>query len=102
LSACWPSSIVLVATRLRLAYDTPTCSGTGCRDRGGPGGGEDRAAGKIEGKAEALIMILTVREMALDGATREQILGERDPQRLDRWLARGAIATTIAEVLTKD
>jgi hypothetical protein len=60
---------------------------------------EDRAAGKLEGKIEALIAILAARDIDPDSATRERILRERDPQRLDRWIARAAISATIAEVL---
>jgi Uma2 family endonuclease len=67
---------------------------------------EDRAVskaeGKIEGKVEALIAFLTARDIELDSATRGRILGERDPQRLDRWIVRAAISTTIAEVLTDE
>ena len=56
------------------------------------------AKGKIEGKIEALIAILAARDID-PGAAREQIVGERDPHRLDRWIARAAIASTLAEVL---
>jgi hypothetical protein len=31
-----------------------------------------------------------------------RILCERDAQRLDRWIARAAISSTIAEVLASD
>ena len=60
---------------------------------------EDRAAGKAEGKIEALIAILAARDIDPGSAARERILRERDPQRLDRWIARAAISATIAEVL---
>jgi Uma2 family endonuclease len=64
---------------------------------------EDRAAGKaegkIEGKIEALIAILAARDIDPDSAARERILRERDPQQLDRWIARAAISATMAEVL---
>jgi hypothetical protein len=60
---------------------------------------EDRAEGKIEGKVEALIAILAARGIDPDSAARERILRERDPQRLDRWIARAAISSTIVEVL---
>lgn len=67
---------------------------------------EDRAAGKaegkIEGKIEALIAILAARHIDPDSAASEQILRERDPQRLDRWIARAAISATIAEVLASE
>jgi hypothetical protein len=60
---------------------------------------EDRSASRIEGKIEALIAILAARDIEPDSADRARILCERDPQRIDRWIARAAIATTIAEVL---
>jgi hypothetical protein len=41
---------------------------------------EDRAAGKIEGKIEALFVILAARNIDPDIAARERILRERDPQ----------------------
>jgi len=56
----------------------------------GPGGGPSQLA------------ILTARDIALDSAVRERILGECDPQRLDRWIARAAISTTIAEALADE
>jgi hypothetical protein len=63
---------------------------------------EGKIEGKVEGKIEALIAFLTARDIELDSATRGRILGERDPQRLDRWIVRAAISTTIAEVLTDE
>jgi len=45
------------------------------------------------------LVILAARGIALDAATRDRIAGERDPQQLDRWIARAAIATIIADVL---
>ena len=59
---------------------------------------EDRAAGRVEGKIEALIAILAARDIDPGRAARERILRERDPQRLDRWIARAAISATLAEV----
>ena len=57
-----------------------------------------KAIGKIEGKIEALIAILEARDID-PGAARERIVGERDPHRLDRWIARAATAATLAEAL---
>jgi Uma2 family endonuclease len=55
---------------------------------------EDRALAKIE----ALIGILAARHIE-PGAARDRIVAERDPHRLDRWIARAATASTLAEVL---
>jgi Uma2 family endonuclease len=63
---------------------------------------EGRAEGKIEGRAEgkieALLAILAARDID-PGPAREQIVRERDPDRLDRWIARAATASTLADVL---
>jgi hypothetical protein len=59
---------------------------------------EGRAEGKAEGKAEAVIMVLMARGILLDDVTRARLLGERDPHRLDRWIACATICTTIAEL----
>jgi hypothetical protein len=62
---------------------------------------EGHAEGRVAGKREALLTLLGARGMAPDGATRERILGERDPARLDRWIVRAATHATIAEVLAE-
>jgi hypothetical protein len=46
------------------------------------------------------IAIFAARGIAVDTAARDRIAGERDPEQLDRWIARAAIATVIADVLT--
>ena len=56
------------------------------------------AEGRAEGKAEALIVVLTARGIALDDVTRTRFLGERDPHRLDRWIARATTCKTLAEL----
>ena len=60
---------------------------------------EGRAEGKAEGKAEAVIVLLAARGIALDRATRMRILGERNPQQLERWLGRAATCATLTELL---
>jgi hypothetical protein len=62
---------------------------------------QDRAEARAEGKAEAVIVLLTARGIAVDGATRERILGERDAQQLDRWVVRAASCATLAELLAE-
>ena len=63
---------------------------------------EDRAAakaeGKIEGKAEAVLVVLAARGVAVGDAERVRILSEQDPAQLDRWLAKAAICTRVAEL----
>jgi hypothetical protein len=59
---------------------------------------EGEAEGRAKGKAEAVIVLLTARGIALDAATHERILGERDTQQLDRWIVRAATCATLAEL----
>jgi len=73
---------------------------------------EDRAAakaegdqegflrGKAEGKAEAVLVVLAARQVAVGDAERVRILSEPDPARLDRWLAEAAICASVAELFT--
>jgi hypothetical protein len=60
---------------------------------------EGLAEGKLHGRAEALLAILIARGVAINPGDRAQILGERDPGRLDRWLARAASCGAVAELL---
>jgi hypothetical protein len=60
-----------------------------------------RAEGKLEGKAEALLVMLAARGVSLDPAARAQIVGERDPARLDRWIGRAMTCTSLADMLTE-
>jgi Uma2 family endonuclease len=64
---------------------------------------EGRQAGLVEGKqeglVEALLSILTSRGIALDGAARARILGERDSTILGRWLARAATCRNASQLL---
>jgi len=65
------------------------------------GQAEGHADGRIAGKREALIVLLGARKIPLDAAARERIFGERDPVRLDSWIARAMIVGTIAELLAE-
>jgi hypothetical protein len=60
---------------------------------------EGIAEGSARGRAEALLVLLAARGVVLEQADRARILGEQDPARLDRWIARAASCTTLAEVL---
>lgn len=53
---------------------------------------------RAEARAEAVIVLLTARGVAIDGATRARILAEQDAQRLDRWIVRAASCTQAAEL----
>jgi hypothetical protein len=57
------------------------------------------AQGEIEGEARALLAALRARGIAVSDVARERILAERDPERLERWVERAAVATALADVL---
>jgi Uma2 family endonuclease len=59
-----------------------------------------RAEGIARGKAEALLTVLAARGFALGDAERARILGERDPEQLDRWVACAVTCTAAAERFT--
>jgi len=65
------------------------------------GRAEGRAAGRAEGEAHAVLTVLRVRGIAVPDAAREVILAENDPERLERWLERAAIAASVAEVINE-
>ncbi len=60
---------------------------------------EGLAEGRLEGLVEAVLAVLASRALGLSTHEREQILGERDPVRLERWLARVATCASAAELL---
>lgn len=60
---------------------------------------EGRTEGRIEEAARAVLTALRVRGITVSDALRERILAEKDPARLERWLERAIVATSIAEVL---
>ncbi len=64
---------------------------------------EGEAAGVVKGKVEEaahdLLTVLRVRAIAVPDAARERILAEKDPGRLERWLERAILATSVAGVI---
>ena len=57
------------------------------------------AQGRAEEAARAVLMVLQARGIAVTEAFRERILAQKDPERLERWLAKAAVASSVAEVL---
>jgi hypothetical protein len=43
--------------------------------------------------------VLRVRGIVVPDAARERILAEKDPERLERWLEKAAVAPSVAEVI---
>ena len=64
---------------------------------------EGRAEGRTEGRAEArandVLTVLRVRGIAVPEAVRQQILAQQDLQRLEQWLEKAAVATSIGDVI---
>ena len=60
---------------------------------------QGRTEGLTQGRAEALLRILTARGVRVDEAARQHILSCTDVTTLDRWLDRALNATTLSEVL---
>jgi len=65
-------------------------------------GPRDRAEGKAEGQAQALLQVLASRRIALSRVQKKAIRDCRDSKRLLRWLRRAATAERAADVLADD
>jgi hypothetical protein len=60
-----------------------------------------RAEGRREGLTDLVFEVLAGRDVALDSFDRARILGERDPERLLRWITRAGTCTDVAEVFAE-
>ena len=64
---------------------------------------EGRAEGRTEGRTEEaarnLLTVLRVRGLVVPDEARERILAQKDPERLERWLEKAAVAASVAAVL---
>jgi len=49
--------------------------------------------------ARAELMALRVRRLTVSESAHERILAERDLERLERWLERAILASSVSEVL---
>jgi serine/threonine-protein kinase len=58
-----------------------------------------RTEGRTETRAADVLTVLRVRRIAVPDAARRQIQAERDLARLERWLERAIVASSIAEVI---
>ena len=57
------------------------------------------AQGRAEAAARDVLTVLRARGLAVPDAARERILSQKDPERLERWLEKAAIADSIDAVL---
>lgn len=64
---------------------------------------QGRAEGRTEGRAEeaarAVLTVLRARGLAVPDAARERILSQKDPERLERWLEKAAVTSSVAALL---
>jgi hypothetical protein len=60
---------------------------------------EGRAEGRTEEAARALLTVLRARGIAVPDAVRERILAQKDPERLERWLEKAAVASSVTAVI---
>jgi hypothetical protein len=64
---------------------------------------EGRVEGRVEGRTEeaarALLTVLRARGIAVPDAVRESILAQKDPERLERWLEKAAVAASVTAVI---
>jgi hypothetical protein len=58
-----------------------------------------RNEGEVKGEARALLAVLRGRGIAVPESVRELILAQKDPERLERWVERAAVAVSAAEVI---
>ncbi len=60
---------------------------------------QEKAEGKIEGKAEAILTVLAGRGLPADTAVRSLILGTTDLATLERWLLKAGTASSPKELV---
>jgi hypothetical protein len=58
-----------------------------------------RAEGRAEAQANAVLTALRVRGIAVPEAARKRILAQKELPRLERWLEKAIVATSLGEVL---
>jgi hypothetical protein len=57
------------------------------------------AQGLREARAHDVLTVLRARGIAVPDAVRERILTQKDPECLERWLEKAAVAASVTEVL---
>jgi hypothetical protein len=60
---------------------------------------EGRAEGRAEEAARNLLSVLRVRGIAVPDAVRERIQAQKDPERLERWLEKAAVASSLTAII---
>ena len=60
---------------------------------------QGRTEGRTEEAARNLLAVLRARGIAVPDALRERILAQKDPERLERWLEKAAVAASVTSVI---
>ncbi len=55
--------------------------------------------GRTEEAARNLLTVLRVRGIAVPDAVRERILAQKDPERLERWLEKAVVASSVTAII---
>lgn len=63
------------------------------------GRAEGHARGRAEEAARNLLAVLQARGIAVQDSVRDLILAQKDPEQLERWLDKAAVASSVAEVI---
>jgi len=58
-----------------------------------------RAEGRAEEAARALLTVLRARGITVPDDVRERILAQKEPERLEHWLEKAAVAASVAAVI---
>ncbi|HEX9732725.1 MAG TPA: Uma2 family endonuclease [Thermoanaerobaculia bacterium] len=59
---------------------------------------KDRALGRAEGLAEAILAVLEARGLSPSETSRQRILGTKDLDQLGRWLTRASLVDSVEEI----
>jgi hypothetical protein len=60
---------------------------------------EGRDEGRTEARARDVLTVLRVRGITVPDDARARILVQKDPERLERWLEKAVVGTSIADVI---
>ena len=60
---------------------------------------EGRTEGEAIARARDVLTVLRARGITVPDAARERVLVEKDPERLERWLEKAAVAASVVEVI---
>jgi hypothetical protein len=60
---------------------------------------EGRREGEVAARARDVLTVLQARGVAVPDAARDRVLAQKDPARLERWLAKAAVAASVTDVL---